>query len=251
MATLNILNLADRWAERLPLILADMGALQPDLLGLQECVYVMQQDRLIGAAGEGRYGVARGWAGRPEYGNSLLVREPLAAAEEDRLDLGLDRAAHRAVIALPGGTSVLVVVTHLHHLGPDEAVRDEQARQLLEWLATAPPTDAQIVMGDFNADPAEPAVARMLTNEFRSAYAEANGSDPVVTWPSGLQAPAMDTDGSPECLDYIWIRGDVRVASARLAFDRPAAEDPTLYPSDHLGIAAHLEIGALTGDGPK
>ena len=251
MATLNILNLADRWAERLPLILADMGALQPDLLGLQECVYVMQQDRLIGAAGEGRYGVARGWAGRPEYGNSLLVREPLAAAEEDRLDLGLDRAAHRAVIALPGGTSVLVVVTHLHHLGPDESVRDEQARQLLEWLTTAPPTDAQIVMGDFNADPAEPAVARMLTNEFRSAYAEANGSDPVVTWPSGLQAPAMDTDGSPECLDYIWIRGDVRVASARLAFDRPAAEDPTLYPSDHLGIAAHLEIGALTGDGPK
>jgi len=251
VATLNILNLADRWAERLPLILADMGALQPDLLGLQECVYVMQQDRLIGAAGEGRYGVARGWAGRPEYGNSLLVREPLAAAEEDRLDLGLDRAAHRAVIALPGGTSVLVVVTHLHHLGPDESVRDEQARQLLEWLTTAPPTDAQIVMGDFNADPAEPAVARMLTNGFRSAYAEANGSDPVVTWPSGLQAPAMDTDGSPECLDYIWIRGDVRVASARLAFDRPAAEDPTLYPSDHLGIAAHLEIGALTGDGPK
>jgi len=248
VATLNILNLADRWAERLPLILADMGALQPDLLGLQECVYVMQQDRLIGAAGEGRYGVARGWAGRPEYGNSLLVREPLAAAEEDRLDLGLDRAAHRAVIALPGGTSVLVVVTHLHHLGPDESVRDEQARQLLEWLTTAPPTDAQIVMGDFNADPAEPAVARMLTNEFRSAYAEANGSDPVVTWPSGLQAPAMDTDGSPECLDYIWIRGDVRVASARLAFDRPAADDPTLYPSDHLGIAAHLELGASAGD---
>ena len=251
MATLNILNLADRWAERLPLILADMAALQPDLLGLQECVYVMQQDRLIGAAGDARYGVVRGWAGRPEYGNSLLVREPLAASEEDRLDLGLNRAAHRAVIALPGGTSVLVVVTHLHHLGPDAAVRDGQARQLLEWLATAPPTDSQIVMGDFNADPAEPAVARMRTNSFRSAYAEANGSDPAVTWPSGLQAAAMDTDGSPERLDYIWIQGAVRVASARLAFDRPAADDPTLYPSDHLGIAAHLEIGALTGDGPK
>jgi endonuclease/exonuclease/phosphatase family metal-dependent hydrolase len=251
VATLNILNLADRWAERLPLILADMAALQPDLLGLQECVYVMQQDRLIGAAGEARYGVARGWAGRPEYGNSLLVREPLVAAEEDRLDLGLNRAAHRVVIALPGGMSVLVVVTHLHHLGPDEAARDEQARQMLAWLATAPPTDAQIVMGDFNADPAEPGVARMRANGFRSAYAEANGSDPAVTWPSGLQAPAMDTDGSPECLDYIWIRGAVRVASARLAFDRPAADDRSLYPSDHLGIAAHLEMGALAGDGLK
>jgi endonuclease/exonuclease/phosphatase family metal-dependent hydrolase len=53
----------------------------------------------------------------------------------------------------------------------------------------------------------------------------------------------MDTDGSPECLDYIWVRGAVRVADARLAFDRPAADDPTLYPSDHLGIAATLEVG--------
>ena len=79
VATLNILNLADRWPERLPLLLADMAALQPDLLGLQEVVYVMQQDRLIGAAGEGAYEAVRGWAGRPEYGNSLLVREPLTA----------------------------------------------------------------------------------------------------------------------------------------------------------------------------
>ena len=117
VATLNIRNLADRWFERLPLLLADMAALQPDLLGLQEVVYPMQQDRLLGAAGEGRYGVVRGWAGRPEYGNSLLVREPLAATEADRLELGLNRSAHRAIVALPGGSSVLVVVTHLHHLG--------------------------------------------------------------------------------------------------------------------------------------
>lgn len=244
VATLNILNLADRWDERLPLILADMAALQPDLLGLQECVFVMQQDRLIGAAGEGRYGIVRGWAGRPEYGNSLLIREPLAAVDEGRLDLGLNRAALRAVVSLAGGASVLVTVTHLHHLGPDEGLRDEQARQLLSWLATAPPTDAQVVMGDFNADPAEPAVMRMRADGYRSAFAEANGADPAVTWPSGLQAPAMDTDGSAECLDYIWIRGAVRVESARLAFDRPAADDPTLFPSDHLGIEARLAFDA-------
>ena len=51
VATLNIRNLADRWFERLPLLLADMATLQPDVLGLQEIVYVMQQDRVIGAAG--------------------------------------------------------------------------------------------------------------------------------------------------------------------------------------------------------
>ena len=244
VATLNILNLADRWSERLPLLLADMAALQPDLLALQEVVYVMQQDRLLGAAGEGRYAAVRGWAGRPEYGNSLLVREPILATDVERLDLGLRRAAHRVRIALPGGSTAIVVVTHLHHEVDGAAERDRQAAARLEWLADAPVADATIAMGDFNADPAERTAIRMRDAGFRSAYAEANGSDPAVTWPSGLQAPAMDTDGDPGCLDYIWVRGAVRVASARLAFDRPDPEDPTLYPSDHLGISAHIEVGS-------
>jgi hypothetical protein len=67
----------DRWPERLPLLLADMATLQPDLLGMQEVVFPLQQDRIIGAAGEAHYRAVRGWAGRPEYGCSILVREPL------------------------------------------------------------------------------------------------------------------------------------------------------------------------------
>ena len=244
VATLNILNLADRWPERQGLIYADMAALQPDVLGLQEVVYVLQQDRLIGAAGERRYREHRAWAGRPEYGNSLLVREGLTLTDATRLDLGLARSALRGVVALPGGSTVLLVVTHLHHVVPDEAERDEQTRQLLAWLDHAPTTDAQVAVGDFNAEPEEPTHARMLASGFRSAYAEANGDEPAVTWPSGLQAPAMDTDGDPGCLDYVWVRGAVRVDTARLVFDRPDPGDPTLYPSDHRGISAHLEIGA-------
>jgi endonuclease/exonuclease/phosphatase family metal-dependent hydrolase len=243
VATLNILNLADRWPERQGLIYADMAALQPDLLGLQEVVYVMHQDRLIGAAGEGTYAAHRAWAGRPEYGNSLLVRKPLAASAVERLDLGLGRSALRAVVSLPGGATVLVGVTHLHHVVPAEAERDEQARQLLVWLDDAPPSDAQVVVGDFYAEPVEATYARMRAAGFRSALAEVDGADPAVTWPSGLQAPAMDTDGDPGCLDYIWLRGSVRATAARLVFDRPASDDPTLYPSDHLGLSAMLEIG--------
>ena len=177
----------------------------------------MQQDRLIGAAGDGSYEAFRAWAGRPEYGNSLLVRW------------------------------MLVVVTHLHHEVDGAVERDDQTRQLIDWVSAAPVTDAQVVMGDFNANPAEPAVQRMRSHGYRSAYAEANGEDPPVTWPSGLQAPAIDTDGDPACLDYIWIRGGVRVVSARLAFDRPDPEDPGLLPSDHFGIAARLELGLRDG----
>jgi hypothetical protein len=53
----------------------------------------------------------------------------------------------------------------------------------------------------------------------------------------------MDTDGDARCLDYIWVRGPIRVTDARLVFDRPDPDDPTLYPSDHVGVAARLEIG--------
>ena len=244
VATLNIRNLADRWDERLPLLLADMAALQPDLIGLQEVVYPLQQDRLIGAAGEGRYESYRAWAGRPEYGNALLVRDGVAIDAVERLELGLNRSALRAVVTFPDAT-VLMAVTHLHHVPVDEAERDDQARQLLEWLGAGPATDAQILVGDFNAEPDEPAAERIRSQGFRSAFAEANGADPPVTWPSGLQAPGMDTDGDPGCLDYIWVRGAIQVVSARLAFDRPAVGDPTLYPSDHLGLSAQLAVGPL------
>jgi endonuclease/exonuclease/phosphatase family metal-dependent hydrolase len=243
VATLNLRNLADRWEERLPLLLADTAALRPDLLGLQEVVYPMQQDRLLAAATPDEHAIHRGWAGRPEYGNSLLVREPLAATgPAERLDLGHARSAHRVAVALPGGPTVLVAVTHLHHLVPDAALRDEQAAAVVAWLDAAPPATAQILMGDFNADPAEPAYARVVAAGFRSAFASANGAEPAVTWPSGLQGPAIDTDGDPSCLDYIFVAGDARVLDARLWADRPAAHDPGLYPSDHVGIVATVEI---------
>ena len=51
----------------------------------------------------------------------------------------------------------------------------------------------------------------------------------------------MDTDGEPDCLDYIWIRGDATITASRVVFDRPAVDDPTIYPSDHFGLSATLD----------
>jgi endonuclease/exonuclease/phosphatase family metal-dependent hydrolase len=135
------------------------------------------------------------------------------------------------------------VVTHLHHVPADDGTRAEQAARLLEWLQGTPANDAMVLVGDFNATPDSEAVRRLCDAGFRSAYELANGADPAVTWPSGLQAPAMDTDGEPSCLDYVWVRGKVAVEEARLFADRPAVGDPTLFPSDHLGIAARLRFG--------
>ena len=243
VATVNIRNIADRWPERLPLLLSDMAALQPDLLGVQECVFAVNQDRLLGAAGDGHYDVHRGWAGRPEYGNSILVKGPLVVASSpERLELGLNRSALRVVVTGAGSQPIAMVVTHLHHPPADEAERAEQAGTLIAWLRDRPSPGGTIVVGDFNAEPVEPAYRVMVEAGFRSAYAEANGADPAVTWPSGIQAPGMDTDGEPGCLDYIWLSGPLRATTCRLAFNRPAVGDPTLYPSDHLGLIARIEV---------
>ena len=244
VATLNILNLADRWPERLPLLLADMAALQPDLLGLQEVVYVMQQDRLIGAAGEGRYGAVRGWAGRPEYGNSLLVKEPLTATQVDRLDLGLGRSAHRAVVALPGGAALLVVVTHLHHTVDGDAAARRAGRRAARLAGRGAADrcdgrDGRLQCRSGGAHLRADARGRLRLGLRRGQrrgagrHLAVRGSrrrrwTPTATrtasTTSGCAArPASSTRGSPST-------GPTRV-------------DPTLYPSDHLGISAHLEIG--------
>ena len=160
VATLNIRNLADRWDERLPLLLADMAALQPDLIGLQEVVYPLQQDRLLGAAGEGRYEAHPRLGRPPGVRQRLLVKQPLDA-DGRRAARPRRHAAPRSAsgVTLPGGAGVVVVVTHLHHLPADEAIRAEQADALLAWLDASPAHDALVVVGDFNAEPDEPAYA--------------------------------------------------------------------------------------------
>jgi endonuclease/exonuclease/phosphatase family metal-dependent hydrolase len=242
VATLNLRNLADRWDQRLPLVLADMRALQPDILGLQEVVFPLQQDRLLGAAGPASYVALRGTPAEPEIGNSLLVREPLAVSAVERLELGEWRYAIGATVQLDDDVRVRVAVTHLHHVVADRDRRLAQVVRLVEWLDGDTGPAAAVVVGDFNGEPDEPMYARMLAAGYRSASVEANGSEPPVTWPSGLEPPAPG-EYDPGCFDYIWVRGPVRVRSCRLVFDRPDVDDPGLLPSDHFGVAAHLLVG--------
>jgi len=110
--TLNLRNLADRWDERLPLLLAEFAALQPDVAGLQEIVYVMQQDRLLGASGAGQYEARRGWAGRPEVESLLGWLDGLPQAEASVVtgDFNSDGQDDLAAVLKVGNTVRLVVI---------------------------------------------------------------------------------------------------------------------------------------------
>ena len=64
--------------------------------------------------------------------------------------------------------------------------------------------------------------------------------------------PLADIDGNvthpdrprmSQCIDYIWMCDAVRVAISSVCFNRPSSADATLWPSDHAGVWADLDIG--------
>jgi endonuclease/exonuclease/phosphatase family metal-dependent hydrolase len=142
----------------------------------------------------------------------------------------------------PDGTTLTIVNTHLHHPDgpPGHAARLRQVRAILAFLEDLPPTDATVLVGDLNGAPDEPALAHLFDAGFRSATREVGLGDPG-TFGSGLVAPTIYR-GPRFCIDYVLVRGAARVKTARLAFDQPSPDDPGLYPTDHLGLVADLEV---------
>lgn len=245
LATFNIRNVTDRYDERQPLLGTAFAEIEADIIGLQEVMFSppRQDDYLSAQLPERHY---RAFTSRHEkytnFGNAILsgVGEVLAH-EELRLSRG--RSAQRVLVALPGQFTLWFANTHLHHKPEEPAVRVEQVAAIVRWMADAPAADLVAVVGDFNTPPHEPAYAAMLAAGYRSAHAEANGAEPAVTWPSGILAPTMDTEGDPNCLDYIWLRGEGRVAGSRVAANEHPAGDATIFPSDHFAVVAEVETG--------
>ena len=244
LATYNIRNITDRYTERKPLLGAAFAGLAADIAGLQEVVFSepRQDDFLSSQLPERHY---RSFDARternPKFGDAILVGLGEVVSHEV-LRLSEARVAQRVLVALPGQTMLWFTNTHLHHVPADSAIREGQAQAILRWMADAPAANATVIVGDFNAPPYEPTYAAMLAAGFASAHYEVHDDEPVVTWPSGIQAETMDTDGDPNCLDYIWVKGEIRVLSAEVACNQPAPGDSTLYPSDHFALLAEVEV---------
>ena len=139
----------------------------------------MQQDRIIGAAGEGHYAVLRAWAARPEFGNSLLVKAPLDYGAPGRWKYGpRSVGSGRDESDLPGGGFIRIVVTHFHAIIGANEVRDRQAAVLLEGLGDdAPCRCPHHPHGRLQRGPRRSRRTHgSSVEEARSAYAEANGT---------------------------------------------------------------------------
>jgi endonuclease/exonuclease/phosphatase family metal-dependent hydrolase len=233
------------WERRLPLVVEQLAALAPDVIGLQEVDLGIDQGMEISRA------VNKRLPERPHYRIKHATSPGVRAAvfgigtlakidvvEHEVLDLmTFDRIAQRMVYEA-GGSRFALVNLHLHHPPEATAERAAQVEYLLAWLDRhdSLPT---VVQGDFNAyaDPGEPTL-EIMKARFRSAHEAVHGREPGQTWPT----PVNDWDDSaPGTLDYIFVSPEFEVKDAGLAFDAPSPEDADLFPSDHIGIYAVLE----------
>ncbi len=246
VATLNLFHQIGRWEERRPLLLDQLVALAPDVLGLQEVNLATDQgmalcrdanERLAASAPYRIFHMGRPGEGAHRQGQAVMSRLPVEAHEG--LDYLLDDCvAQRLRLRLEGGALLDFYNTHLHYPPPAVASRLAQAKRLLAWVDTWEGAAATVIAGDFNAYAGEPTVA-LMKGRFASAHEAVHGREPDKTWPT----PVNTWDPSaPGCLDYVFVQG-ARIVDAGLAFHAPHPEDDTLFPSDHLGVMARLEVG--------
>lgn len=253
LATINLLYYpqGDRWKERRPLVEAELRDLAPDVIGLQEVNRSIDQDHALAASAGPELGyqvfraseTIRDRYPRAWDGVVLLLRRAAATVRfHETRRLTHLRVVQALGLQLPDGSQLTVANTHLHHPDgpPGYVARLRQARDVLAFLDGLPSADATVLGGDLNGLPDEPSLTFLFEAGFRSATREAGMGDPG-TFGSGLVAPTVYR-GPRFCIDYLLVRGSARVRTARLAFDRPSSNDPGLYPSDHLGLAAELEL---------
>jgi endonuclease/exonuclease/phosphatase family metal-dependent hydrolase len=158
------------------------------------------------------------------------------------------RVALRANVELPNRQTVDFVAVHLHQVAADQEARLEQVMRLTGWLNGTTSTPRQIIAGDFNEVPDGPAV-RWIKQRYRSAFEEAWGHEPLATFPTALARLDRVWVG---CLDYIFLSPAVdRPVRVEVFCRRPDAADPTLYPSDHVGLLATFDMGGSRREVPR
>ena len=245
VVTINLEQNHKRWAERHPLISAELAALKPDIIAFNEVCVPIQSAKTLRDAVTASTGVSYTLVQQTKVnglseieGEALLSRYPVI--ETGNLDYQTRDMVALVARVLVDGVAVDVYVTHLFRSRGEESLRLFQVERLLAWIDSRPDAAASIVCGDFNATLDKPSAA-LMASRFRpsqtthptvfTALADADGTVSHPYW------PRMD-----RCIDYIWVSGTIKVIESQVRFNRPSPQDPSLWPSDHAGVWADLSL---------
>ena len=243
IATLNLEQDHKRWDARRPLIVAEIARLKPDIQAFNEICVPRQTARGLRASAAEQTGIDYALVQQTKTnslaeveGEALITRFPIV--ETGNLDYqARDMVALVARLRI-GETLLDLYVTHLYKSLGDDSLRLYQVQQLLAWIDSRERVPA-IVCGDFNAPLTLPSAALMAsrlrpTQTAPTAFTPLADSEGAVTHPYW---PRMD-----RCIDYIWVSETITIGDGGVCFDKPSPDDPSLWPSDHAGVWADLEL---------
>lgn len=123
-------------------------------------------------------------------------------------------------------------------------LRNEQGKDLLEFLTSHADGRPVILSGDFNAEPSEPIYSTILSHDLlqlRSAYCGTSGEPPYTTWKVREEGEIKHT------IDYIFCSRNRFQVDSILEF--PTGNEigegriPSFsYPSDHFSLVCDLSM---------
>ncbi|XP_014243825.1 nocturnin [Cimex lectularius] len=144
------------------------------------------------------------------------------------------------------GTELCVATTHLKARNGAllAALRNEQGKDLLEFISSEANGRPVILCGDFNAEPIEPVYSSITSHpglRLASAYCTSQGEPPYTTWKVRQEGEVCHT------LDYIFYsKGKFKVndvlqfpTSEQIGINRVPS---FFYPSDHFSLVSDLNI---------
>jgi endonuclease/exonuclease/phosphatase family metal-dependent hydrolase len=267
LLTLNIWSHHPPWPTRKRLIQQGLVAESPDLVALQEVLQphgpgTAQADELAEGLG---YRVVFSRACRltspvkADYGIALLSRFPIREHRTELLPTPPElepRALLYALCSVKVGV-LPVLVTHLSWEPELAHVRAVQLAHIASYVqkelavlpARLPPHVAilpPVLLGDLNMPPESPELRAFLRDTgFIDCFAAA-GQGAGLTMDGrnpGATKDGVLLDGR---IDYLMLGPAppelIRVRSARLCLDR---DEAGVFPSDHFGVVADLELGPI------
>lgn len=255
IVTINISCDLSYWQARRGLILRDLREIEPDVVALQEArIPEKTAEWLAETLGYSHLFLT------PKTGNGnakegIVIMSQIPFKSTDWLDLGSQTRVAQKVVVEIDKIPVTIVNGHYYWEGDAEA-RLAQVETMLKWVRKENASGPVVACGDFNDVPDSLAINRML-EEFESAHVVANGDEPDHTYPTPIKflhltkvlrefwygivrnyrlKPWRGT------LDYIFINSYIDVLDCKVVLNTPADYHRRMYPSDHFGVLAVLQV---------
>jgi endonuclease/exonuclease/phosphatase family metal-dependent hydrolase len=238
------------WPHRKDLCLQVLQAPQPDIVCFQELWYEQCAEVQAAFPGYAWYGLVDEPAGRNPTNAIFYQREKfqfisaggywLSKTPHVPGSLSWQSACTRLanwvrLVQLDSGKEFRVINTHLDHIS--QIAREHQAQLINEDAAAYPVDYPQVLAGDMNSDPLNPAVGVLDQGGWRDTYEAVHGMrDPGFTFHEFLGANYHSTDLGK--IDWIFTRGKTRATGAEIIRECPGGR----CPSDHYFVMAEIEL---------